>query len=70
MRLLLSGIDTIDCAYYLRPGADCRLDFKALSEIREMLRSAKRKEQATVSLADKEFLPLLKFEWVELAVFG
>lgn len=56
MKLLLSGVDTIDCAYYLRPAADCRLDFEALSEVREKLRSAKRREQATISLADKDFL--------------
>ena len=56
MKFLLSGIDTIDCAYYLRPAQGCLLDFESLAEIREKLRSAKRKEQATVSLAGKDFL--------------
>ena len=56
VKFLLSGIDTIDCAYDLRPGPDSRLDFEALSAVREKLRSAKRKEQATVSLAGKDFL--------------
>lgn len=50
MRMLLSGIDTIDCAYYLRPGTDGRLDFAALAQIREAQLAAKRSEPVTVSL--------------------
>ena len=56
VKLLLSGIDTIDCAYYLRPALGCCLNFGALAATREALRSAKRREQATVALAGTEFL--------------
>lgn len=30
MKLLACGLDTIECAYYLQAGADCKLDFAAL----------------------------------------
>ena len=56
MRLLLSGIDTIDCAYYLRPSNDCKLDFAALALVREAQQAAKRPEQATLSLGGTDFL--------------
>lgn len=56
MKLLLSGLDTVDCAYYLRPGPDCVLDFESLTARREALRAAKRREQGVVCLASKDFL--------------
>lgn len=30
MKLLASGLDTVECAYYLRPGPDCKLGFDDL----------------------------------------
>lgn len=56
MKLLLSGIDTIDCAYYLRPSTNCQLDFAALGLVREAQLAAKRPEHATVSLGATDFL--------------
>ena len=40
MKLLLSGLYTVECAYYLRPGKACRLDFAGLREKRESQRKA------------------------------
>ena len=37
MKLLLSGLDTVECAYFLRPALGCRLDFQALALQRETL---------------------------------
>lgn len=56
MKLLLSGVDTIDCAYYLRPSTDCRLDFEALAQVREAQQAAKRPEQVTINLGGTDFL--------------
>lgn len=56
MKLLLAGLDTVECAYYLRPGLDCGLNFLALTASREAARAAKRKEQPTVQVGAKEFL--------------
>jgi hypothetical protein len=56
MRFLISGLDTIECAYYLRPGPDCKLDFAALREQREALRQSKRPEDEGIELGDVEFL--------------
>jgi hypothetical protein len=56
VKLLLSGLDTVDCAYYLRGSNDCRLDFAALSLLREEQQASKRPEQATISLGGTDFL--------------
>lgn len=56
MRLLLSGLDTAECAYYLRPGADCKLDFADLRERREFIRQSKHPEAGVIELGGTEFL--------------
>jgi hypothetical protein len=56
MRLLTSGLDTVECAYYLRPGADCKLDFAELRERRELIRQSKHPDAAVIELGGTEFL--------------
>ncbi len=56
MKLLLSGLDTVECAYFLRPALGCRLDFQALGLQRETLKAAKTREPCAVQLGSKEFL--------------
>jgi hypothetical protein len=56
MKHLLSGVDTIECAYYLRPGEDCKLDFDALRAQKELLRQSSRPEEGVVNLGGIDFL--------------
>lgn len=56
MKLLLSGLDTIDCAYYLRPGSGCKLDFAALREQRENIRQSKHPEAGVLNLGGTDFM--------------
>ena len=53
---LLHGIDTLQCAYYLRCGPDSSLDFAALLAQREALRVSGSRDPAVVTLAGAEFL--------------
>jgi len=55
-RLLLHGIDTLQCAYYLYPADPGKLDFESLRVMKEDLREAKVKEPAKVVLGEKTFL--------------
>jgi hypothetical protein len=55
-RLLISGIDTLECAYYLRAGSACKLDFAALREVRESQRVAKNRDGLVVELGGVEFM--------------
>lgn len=56
MNILLSGLDTIECAYYLHAGADCKLDFVALRAQREIMRQSKHPESGVLELGDTEFM--------------
>lgn len=56
MNLLLAGIDTIECAYYLHPGTDSKLDFDALRAQKEAIRQSKHPESGVLSLGGKDFL--------------
>lgn len=56
MRLLLSGLDTVECAYYLREGLGCGFDFAGLANQREAMRASKRREPVVVSIGGKDFL--------------
>ena len=56
MQLLLSGVDTVECAYFLRPGIGCRLDYQQLAVARESLRNAKVRESQPVALGSKQFM--------------
>ncbi len=55
-RLLLHGIDTIQCAYYLLPQGQAQIDFVQLRAQRESLREAKTPEPQPIQLGDMEFL--------------
>ncbi|MBK9998258.1 MAG: hypothetical protein IPO99_14245 [Nitrospira sp.] len=54
-KLLLHGIDTVQCAYYLTPPPPQSLDFRALAVIKEQLRMNKSREPRAVKLGDTEF---------------
>ncbi|MEO9230735.1 MAG: hypothetical protein ABI216_17575 [Devosia sp.] len=56
MKLLLSGLDTVDCAYYLRCGCISNLDFAALREKREAHRESKSRDPLLVELGGTEFM--------------
>jgi hypothetical protein len=56
MRLLLSGVDTVECAYYLRAGPECKLDFAELRERREVMRQSKQPDAGVIELGGTEFL--------------
>jgi hypothetical protein len=56
VKLLLSGLDTVECAYYLRPEPGCEFDFADLSVKREAMRAAKRRDPLVVSIGGREFL--------------
>ncbi|MBP7115732.1 MAG: hypothetical protein KBA62_05405 [Polaromonas sp.] len=56
MKLLLSGFDTIECAYYLNAGAGCGIDFVALRTQQEFMRQSKHRESAVLELGGMEFL--------------
>ncbi len=56
MKLLACGLDTIECAYYLQAGADCKLDFAALRAQRETMRQSKHPEFGVLELGGMEFM--------------
>lgn len=56
MKFLLSGLDTVECAYYLAPSSDCKIDFAALREKRELMRRFKDTEQIVFELGGTEFM--------------
>ena len=56
LRLLLSGFDTIECAYYLAFDQDCLLDFEQLAAEKEALRQLKIRKQKPIRLGSEEFL--------------
>jgi hypothetical protein len=57
IRLLLHGIDTLQCAYYCyKPSSEDGLDFTALAEKKELIRQSKKKDPMPVKLGNMEFL--------------
>ncbi len=54
-KLLLHGLDTVQCAYYLTPPAVKHLDFAKLAIIKEQLRMDKSREPRAVTLGGTEF---------------
>ena len=56
LRLLLTGIDTVECAYYLRAAGPCGIDFERLTALREELRQAKVREPGVIELGGVGFL--------------
>ena len=54
-RLLLHGIDTVQCAYALRKRGPGRINFASLLAQREALRNAKTREPGAVKIGSLEF---------------
>lgn len=55
-RLLLSGHDTIECAYYLAPADDCLLDYERLAVEKEIMRLSKSRKPTLIKLGSEEFM--------------
>lgn len=56
-RFLLSGHDTIECAYYLAPDVGgCLLDYERLAAEKEELRLSKSKKPKLIKLGGEEFM--------------
>ena len=54
--LLLSGHDTIECAYYLAALPGCTLDYEKLAVEKEALRLANVRRPKAIQLGSEEFL--------------
>ncbi|WP_026603433.1 replication initiation factor domain-containing protein [Methylomonas sp. 11b] len=54
--LLLAGLDTVECAYFLAPGPACSLDFERLTLEKETLRQKKSRDPKLINLGDIEFM--------------
>lgn len=55
-RFLLSGLDTVEVCYYLRPGFACELDFTELGFQKEALRQSKKKEPKILTFGGVDFI--------------
>ena len=55
-RLLLSGHDTIECAYYLAPSEGCLIDYERLAVEKETLRQSKSRKPTPIKLGSEEFM--------------
>lgn len=55
-KLLLHGIDTLQCAYYCSPVRPRGIDFRRLTEQKEDIRQTKKKNPLPVFLGSTEFL--------------
>ena len=53
---LLTGHDTVECAYYLVPLTGCLLDYECLAAEKESLRLAKIRHSKPIRLGSEEFL--------------
>lgn len=56
MKLLLSGLDTVECAYYLRARLDGKLDFAVLRQRREAHRESKSRDPLVIELGGTEYM--------------
>ena len=55
-RFLISGHDTIEVCYYLRPRSGCMLDYHEIGLQKEALRHAKHREPKIIELGGESFL--------------
>jgi hypothetical protein len=55
-KLLLKGLDTVQCAYFLLPEAKGQIDFELLGLERERIRTSKRRDPLPIKLGNQEFL--------------
>jgi hypothetical protein len=56
LRFLISGHDTVEVCYYLRPLPGCLLDYHEIGLQKEMLRQSKRREPKVIELGGESFL--------------
>ena len=56
MHLLLSGHDTIECAYYLAPSEGCKFDYERLAVEKETMRLSKSRKPTLIKLGNEEFM--------------
>jgi len=52
---LLHGIDTVQCAYYLRPTRKLNLDFSTIAHRKEKLQNSKKKDPVAIKIGHGEF---------------
>lgn len=55
-RLLLQGVDTVQCAYYLEPGLNVTLDFHWLAAQKESVRHSQKIRPRPIKIGSEEFL--------------
>jgi hypothetical protein len=51
----LSGLDTVECAYYLRLTALCAIDFRHLAIEKEVLRQSKKRQPSKIEIGGINF---------------
>lgn len=56
LHLLLAGLDTVECAYFLAPGLTCSLNFQWLTFEKENLRQNKSRDPKLIKLGNIEFM--------------
>ncbi|TAL13841.1 hypothetical protein EPN95_04765 [Patescibacteria group bacterium] len=54
--LLINGLDTVQCAYFMAKTGDCLIDFQELAVLREEARQSKKRDSAAIQLGRGEFL--------------
>lgn len=54
-RFLVTGIDTLECAYFLSNGPSCQIDYGHLAMQKEFLRQSKTREPELISLGGDQF---------------
>lgn len=55
-KLLLHGIDTLQCAYFLRPGQKNKIDFEWLGKEKERIKNGKHRNPTPIKLGNSDFL--------------
>lgn len=55
-KLLLNGMDTVQCSYYLEPGLNAAIDFQWLAVQKESIRNSKKKRLQPIKMGNEEFL--------------
>ena len=55
-KLLINGIDTLQCSYFLEPRGVAAIDFVKLAEMKESIRQSKGRTPIALELAGTSFL--------------
>lgn len=56
LRFLISGHDTVEVCYYLRPLSGCLLDYQEIGFHKETMRQSKRRESKIIELGSESFM--------------